>query len=226
MTGWIKIHRKLLDWEWKTDPNVVALFIHLLLKANHKQTKWRGQTIQRGQLPIGRKQLAIDTGLSEQQVRTALHKLEKSNIITSKPTNKFTTLTIVKYDEYQSQDYEATNNTTNKQPTNNQQITTPKECKNEKNEKKKENINKKSLKRPDDISENVWNDFLQHRKELKSPVTELAITRIRNEAIKANWNLEDALAEICARGWKGFNHDWVEKKKTGFLKDIREVGEL
>ena len=32
--GWIKIHRKLLEWEWADDPNMVALWIHLLLNAN------------------------------------------------------------------------------------------------------------------------------------------------------------------------------------------------
>ena len=33
---YIKLNRKILKWEWYSDPNTRALFIHCLLKA-----KWR-----------------------------------------------------------------------------------------------------------------------------------------------------------------------------------------
>ena len=49
MEGWIKLHRKILDWEWYTDAPVRILFEHLLLTANSEDKKWRGMTIKRGQ---------------------------------------------------------------------------------------------------------------------------------------------------------------------------------
>jgi len=51
--GWIKIHRKLLDWEWYDEPNTFRLFLHLLLKANHKPRNYRGVIIETGQVVTG-----------------------------------------------------------------------------------------------------------------------------------------------------------------------------
>ena len=67
---------------------------------------------------------------------------------------------------------------------------------------------------PDGVSQSVWSDFVKQRKAKKAPVSETVITKIRNQAEKAGWSLEDALAEICARGWTGFNAEWVKEKQT------------
>jgi uncharacterized protein YdaU (DUF1376 family) len=64
--------------------------------------------------------------------------------------------------------------------------------------------------KPDDVSEQIWNDFLAIRKSKKAPLTESAVQGIRREAQKAGWSLEDALRECCVRGWQGFKADWVE----------------
>jgi uncharacterized protein YdaU (DUF1376 family) len=69
----------------------------------------------------------------------------------------------------------------------------------------------KALPRPDDVSEQVWNDFLQQRKQVKAPVTETALAGIQREAAKAGWSLEQALTECTVRGWRGFKADWVNK---------------
>lgn len=106
MDGWIKIHRKMLDWEWYDDINTKVLFIHLLLTANHKEQKWRGQTILRGQRLTSLQHLAEETELSVQQTRTSLNKLKSTNEITIKSTNKNTLITIEKYNDYQDKDFE------------------------------------------------------------------------------------------------------------------------
>tara|TARA_R110002124_G_scaffold264235_2_gene430809 strand:- start:1234 stop:2073 length:840 start_codon:yes stop_codon:yes gene_type:complete len=72
---------------------------------------------------------------------------------------------------------------------------------------------KTSLK-PDCVSDEVWNDFLAHRKAMKAPVSQTAIKGIAREAERAEWPLEDALAEIVTRGWKGFKADWVKEQET------------
>jgi hypothetical protein len=67
---------------------------------------------------------------------------------------------------------------------------------------------------PDDISNECWADFLAHRKAKKTIVTQRVIDRIRVEAEKAGWTLEDALNECVDRGWQGFKAEWVQKKES------------
>jgi DNA-binding transcriptional MocR family regulator len=106
MDGWIKLHRKMLDWEWYNNNNTKIVFLHLLLTANHKEKKWKGITIKRGQKLTSIQHLAEDTNLSTQQVRTALDKLKSTNEITTKSTNKNTLITIEKYSDYQDKNEE------------------------------------------------------------------------------------------------------------------------
>ncbi len=49
-SGWIKLHRILLDWEWYKSPNMVHVFLHLILSANHEDGRWQGHEVKRGQL--------------------------------------------------------------------------------------------------------------------------------------------------------------------------------
>jgi hypothetical protein len=124
MQGWVSFHRQIMKWEWYTDPNTFRLFFHLVLNANHEKGRWKGNNIERGQLITSSDKLATQLELSRQQIRTALKKLEDTNEITIKSTNKFTLVTIEKYSFYQGGGEEATNNPTNEQPSNNHQITT------------------------------------------------------------------------------------------------------
>ena len=127
MDGWIKIHYKFLSWEWFQDDGMVRLFINLLLRANFQPKKWKGILLERGQLVTGRRQLSIETGLSERTIRTCLQRLEDTGEITIKTTNKFSIITICNYDTYQYEDNKNDQQTTNKRPTNDQQTTTAKE---------------------------------------------------------------------------------------------------
>ena len=138
MEGWIKLHRKLTEWEWYKDNNTKSLFIHLLLMANHKDGRFQGQDVKRGQLITGRKVLSVQTGLSEQQIRTGLNKLISTNEITIKTTNKNSLISIIRYNSYQIESEntkQSTSEITNNQPTSNQQVTTNKNDKNVKNDK-------------------------------------------------------------------------------------------
>ena len=82
MEGWIKVHRKMLEWGWYKDPLTKVVFLHLLLIANFKDTEYMGETIHSGQTVIGRKALAETLGLSERNVRTALTHLKSTGEIT------------------------------------------------------------------------------------------------------------------------------------------------
>ena len=130
--GWIKLHRSLLEWEWYDDINVMRVFLHCLLMANHKDKKYRGAVVERGSFLTGRDALASQTGLTVQQIRTSLNKLKSTNELTIKSSKQGTVIQVVSYDKYQ----EVTNESTTHQPDSNQIVTTNKKNKNKKNEKK------------------------------------------------------------------------------------------
>ena len=120
ITGHITIERKILNWEWYTDQNVFHLFMYFLLKANWKDSNWRGIKICRGQLITGRMKISTDTGLTERQIRTCMDKLKSTNEITVKSTSKYSVITICKYDSYQDKtsnsDQQKVQQTTSKRP--------------------------------------------------------------------------------------------------------------
>ena len=134
MDGYIKIFRQLLNWEWYTDGNVLRVFLHLLLNANFKPSRFRGLTLPVGALVVSIDSLSASLGLSSQQIRTALKKLESTGEINKQITNKFTIITICKWECYQAETNteQQTNNKqiTSHQQTNNKQITTEEECNN------------------------------------------------------------------------------------------------
>ena len=130
--GFIVLHRKILDWEWADDPLTGWLWVHLLLRANHEAKKWRGISVKRGQLVTTLEDLIVTTGLSSWQVRTRLQTLEESGCITKTATNKYTIVTICKYDDYQNlpnnNDSTATNEPQTNTRKNHKQTTNKKPC--------------------------------------------------------------------------------------------------
>ncbi len=151
MEPWIKLYRKFTEWEWYRDINCKVVFLHLLLTANWKPKKWQGIVVDVGELVTSRASLAEEVDLSVQQIRTSLKKLSESGVIKIDTTNKYTVIHINNYEKYQEKPKnQPTNNqaesvgavgvgglpksksnkrVTINQPSNNQQITTPKELK-------------------------------------------------------------------------------------------------
>ena len=125
----IKLNRKILDWEWYKDANTFKLFIHLLLTASVRDKKWQGITIKRGEVVTSLKSLSQQTGLSVQNVRTALNNLILTKCLTNKSHSKFRIISINNYNLYQSANKVSNNQLTNNQQTTNKQLTTSKESK-------------------------------------------------------------------------------------------------
>lgn len=63
------------------------------------------------------------------------------------------------------------------------------------------------------VDDQIAKDWLQHRKTLKTAVSQTVIDGIGREAAKAGMSLSDALAMTCERGWRGFKAEWVEERK-------------
>ena len=155
--GWIKIHRQLLEWEWYDDINVTRLFLHILLKANHKSKNYKGELIQIGEHLTSREILSNETGLTIRQVRTALTKLKTTNEVTIKSSSQGTKIQVVNYEKYQVTASEVTA----KRPATDQQATTNKNLKNEKNKKNKQ---KKEIVIPY-MSTNSINNYLKQKND-------------------------------------------------------------
>jgi hypothetical protein len=125
--GFIVLHRKMVDWEWYQDANTMRLFLHCILKANHKTKKWQGIDIQRGQFLTSSDTLALDLKLSRQQIRTSLNKLKSTSEITILTTSRNSMITVSLYNDYQDKKQSSTN----EQPSSNHQVTTTNNVNNE-----------------------------------------------------------------------------------------------
>ncbi len=66
--------------------------------------------------------------------------------------------------------------------------------------------------KPDGVSPEVWQSFVQHRKAKKALITPIVMSSIAEQAKLAGWSLENALKEICVRGWQSFKAEWVAKR--------------
>lgn len=126
--GWIKLHRSLINWEWWDDHNTTRILIYLLISVNYEQKKWMGQTIEPGQLITSWDKLSENTGMTVRQCRTSIEKLEKSDQITRKSTNKWQAITLLKWDKLQGDDSTNDKPATSQRQTNDKPATTTKEC--------------------------------------------------------------------------------------------------
>ena len=88
-TGWVKLFRSFTQWEWYTDTNVKAVFLHLFLVANPKDNAWHGKAIKRGQLVTSYRHLSAAVGLDVHTIHRAIKKLVSTGEITVESHAKF-----------------------------------------------------------------------------------------------------------------------------------------
>lgn len=101
-SGFVKIHRSILNWEWYSDIPTFRLFVHLLLTVNHKDEAWQGVVIRRGQRVTSYSKLAEETGHTISTIRNTLNKLKTTGEITYETTAKYGIVTIKNYDKFQA----------------------------------------------------------------------------------------------------------------------------
>jgi biotin operon repressor len=99
----------------------MRLFIHCLIKANWKEKEWMGTTIKRGSFITSGDKLSDQLNLSRKQIITSLKKLKQTGEIITKGHNKYTLVTIIKYDDYQKMNKEDGQQRDNKGTTKAQQ---------------------------------------------------------------------------------------------------------
>tara|TARA_R110000850_G_scaffold198210_1_gene324438 strand:+ start:51 stop:743 length:693 start_codon:yes stop_codon:yes gene_type:complete len=206
-TGWVKLHRQLLSWEWYNDVNTTRVFLHLLIVANHKDNKWRGIDIKRGQRLTSISGLAGETNLSIKNIRTAIKRLKSTNEVASHSTAQHTVFTMVNYDLYQEEASEVAS----KGQAKGKQGATNKNDKNDKNENIK------------DLYQQIadeWNLIFENELPAVSKVTQ-----------KRKSSINGCIAEM-----KGTDHDfskielWIKlfhhAKQSNFLMGRTKEGWL
>lgn len=100
-SGFVKIHRKIFEWGWYSDINTFRVFVHMILKANWKEGKFKDTTVPRGSFVSSIAKLSEETGLTNDEVRTAISHLINTKEITKRSTNRYTVFTVVNYALYQ-----------------------------------------------------------------------------------------------------------------------------
>jgi len=137
--GYIKLYRKLSEKGWYKDSECVHLWLHLLMKANHKGSEfmlgYKIIKLKSGQLVTGRKALSAETGISESKVERILNMFENEKQIEQQTNSRNRVITILSWECYQQSEQQADSRRT----TSEQQADTnnnDKKEKNVKNEKK------------------------------------------------------------------------------------------
>lgn len=147
--GYVKVWRKLEDSGILQDQGACQFFLWAMFKAAHRERKQIiGNQIVHllpGQFVSGRNAAAQELGISPSKfVRTA-DKMKKLGFVDTKPNNKFTVITIINWDTYQSEQAQIGQQTgqqmDSKRTASEQQTDTNKNVKNEKNEKNKDKEN-------------------------------------------------------------------------------------
>ena len=99
---WIKLYRKICDWGWYHEPNMVHLYVYFMLKA--KLVINNDSRSEAWQLNSTLRLLTKATGISEKSIRTCLARLQRTGEISYLPgvAHKQSVITLCNYDSYQS----------------------------------------------------------------------------------------------------------------------------
>ena len=102
---WIKLYRKICDWGWYHEPNMVHLYVYFMLKA--KLVVGNNGTSEAWQLNTTLRLLTKATGISERSIRTCLTRLQRTGEIEYLPgvSHKQSIITICNYDSYQKKNF-------------------------------------------------------------------------------------------------------------------------
>lgn len=142
ITGWVKMYRSLSSKAWYKKSNYVHLWVHILLKANHKQNEFwfNGKTVKvgRGQFITGRKELSKETGIAPTTIERILKTFESEQQIGQQKTNRNRLITVLNYHLYQLSGQQNGQQADNKRTTDGQQADTNKNDNNIKKEKNEE----------------------------------------------------------------------------------------
>lgn len=197
MSGFIKLYRdKILNMPWYTNAISSRLFFHLLLTANHSEGFWEGVKVERGQRVAGYEALSRELNISYQQARTAMSKLKLTGTVTVKTYPKFSVVTLIDYDYYQTDNSQNNTLLTGDQQAINRQVTANKE---------EEVITKNDNKDIYAFFESIWKLYPEKKGKGSVKLTQ------KKKLYKLGF---DTIAECISR-YKGSKPDWQQWQNGG-----------
>lgn len=201
--GYIKLHKKMLSWEWYDDVNTCRLFIHCLLKVNWKSGSWHGIPYEPGQFITSLATLAKETSLTVKQVRVALEHLKRTGEVADLRQSNYRIITVLKWDEYQNEGKPKGNAKANQGQTKGKPRATDKE-----DIDIKEDVDNKNKYYKDPALNEAFNEYVKMRKEIKKPMTEhaisLAIKRLHRLAADDTDRKIEIINQSILNGWQNF----------------------
>ena len=130
-TTWIKLDRNIKEWRWIHNPTTLAVWVHLLVKANYKDVFIGNDVVKRGEVYLAKDLLAADIGVTKKQLRTALSNLLLTGEIrATKKIGKVVVISIPNYDKYQGEGQQNGNERASERATKGQHIKKDKKDKN------------------------------------------------------------------------------------------------
>ncbi len=213
--GWIKLHRKLLESGVFSDKTRLKVWLWVLMKANHAKNTFafndQDMVLLPGQFITGRERACLELqDVTPQQYKTVMKYLKSTSRITSNSTNKYTVVTVLKWNEYQLINQQENQPTTSKQPASNQQITTNNNEKNVKNDK----IVYRSLDFLLSLTEEDIKDF-----QLKFP--SFTAEQIKEEAEKSHDWLQ--AMGLTRKNYKAYLRNWLRNAIAYKQRDIAQT---
>ena len=228
--GYMKLFRKISEWEWYDDPITFKVFLHFLITARWQDGSWHGIEIKRGEVLESLPSIAQKNGLTVQNVRTAIQHLLNTNSITIRKSGRCHVYMVSEYEKYQGQhDYQQESNreVTENQQESNREVTAHKERK-ESKEGKKERVlreSKDSLSQSDQIAHgmeaNVEAIPLTDGTEWRPTVSEYdeycrlypSVDVFDSFRRMRAWSLSNPTKKKTRNGVKRFVNTWLSKEQ-------------
>jgi DnaD/phage-associated family protein len=203
MDGWIKLHRKLLDNPIFQNEKLLKVFIWCLLKASHKEHETmvglQTVTLKPGQFVYGRTKASEFLKIKPSTLNDCMEALKFREIIDIKTNNKYSLVTVVNWELYQSDEIESDNKATTKR----QQSDTNKNDKNDKN-----------IEEDDRAREGKIFEFYQKNIGLITPHQSETISQYLNDGIEP-----DLIIEVIKESLgKGDKWSWIKKVLNNCLE--------
>lgn len=228
--GYMKLFRKISEWEWYDDPVTFKVFLHFLITARWQDGSWHGIEIKRGEVLESLPSIALKNGLTVRNVRTAIQHLIDTNSVTIRKVGRCHIYNVSEYDKYQvRQDFRQENDrevTENRQDSD-RKVTAHKERK-ESKEGKKERVlreSKDSLSQSDQIAHgmeaNVEAIPLTDGTEWRPTVSEYdeycrlypSVDVFDSFRRMRAWSLSNPTKKKTRNGVKRFVNTWLSKEQ-------------
>lgn len=215
--GWIKVYRKIRQSFVWTDANQLKLWLLLLMKASHDGNKFlfNGQevSVSSGELVTGAFALASefnqgvsrDNQVSWRQLWRWVKKFENAEMLTIKSTNKYSVISILHWNDYQTHDKQLSS----QRQSSVNPVSTIKNAKNAENAKKESLSGDGNLTPADEFTTEVWPRY---------PRKQGNFQKAQEAYVQAVESGETTKSKVLAKIDEYKTYIKINNKQTGFIQ--------